>query len=48
MQEFVKLPLRVSRQVNLGTVNEGLNFIVSSIRAKSDRGLAVPASGTCC
>jgi hypothetical protein len=45
LQEFGKLPLRLSRQVTLRTINEGLNFIASSVKAKLQRGLELPASG---
>ncbi len=45
MQEFAKLPLRMSRQLNLALVNNGLSFIASSIRAKASGGYGLSAPG---
>lgn len=44
-QEYARLPLRLSRQLQLGAINEGLAFITRGVQAQLARGFPLDAAG---
>lgn len=44
-QEYARLPLRLSRQLQLGAINEGLAFITRGVNAQLARGFPLDAAG---
>jgi hypothetical protein len=45
MQEYAGLPLRLSRQLQLGAINEGLAFITRGVQGQLARGFPLDAAG---
>ncbi|BDA50649.1 probable pentatricopeptide repeat-containing protein At3g61520, mitochondrial at N-terminal half [Coccomyxa sp. Obi] len=44
-EEYARLPLRLSRQLQLGAINEGLAFITRGVEAQLARGFPLDAAG---
>lgn len=45
LQDYAGLPLRLSRQLQLGAINEGLAFISRGVQAQLARGFPLDAAG---